>query len=76
MGFRPEAQRRDRYAIAPTVEHNAREGLITMWRGYAEPVQHPAKGLDTSDGGKGKWKLFQGQPTTQGTFKNFKEFGV
>ena len=39
----------------------------------SSPLQ---KGLDTSDGGKGKSKLFQGQPTTQGTFKNFKEFGV
>ena len=44
--------------------------------GYAEPVEPPAKGLGTSDGGKGSWKLCQGQATTQGTVKNFKEFGV
>ena len=44
--------------------------------GYAEPVQPPAKGLGKSGGGKDKLKLFQGQPTTQGTFNNFKKFGV
>ena len=37
MGFRPEAQRRDRYAIAPTMEHDPSEDLPCG--GSAEPVE-------------------------------------
>ena len=44
--------------------------------GYPEPLRPPERGLGRSDGGKDKWKVFQGAETTQGIFKHYKEFGV